>query len=105
MIGQIHDPDRMRATAAVISPVAGLVPRWDEGRREFFMSDAAAIRRVGAAEARGIGSASGRPPSRPMVQSRRYVVGRWFGPTRRPRDDHRASSRELGPGRDGTLTV
>src|SRR6266542_4638304 len=50
VVGQIHDRDWVCATAAVVPPVASLVPLWNEGSRELLVSQSATIRGVSGAE-------------------------------------------------------
>ena len=50
VVGEVHDANRMRSSAAVMAPVADLGPLDDHLRPEFLIGDALAVGRIRAAE-------------------------------------------------------
>ena len=50
IVGEAHDPDRMRAAAPIMAPLARFIPLGDECRRDLFIGEALAVRRVGSGE-------------------------------------------------------
>ena len=92
VVGQVHDPDRMRAPAAVVPPLAALVLRplrREHGRGNLLVGDSAAVGRVGAAERarhrQRLGQASGQV-DRPETEERIRARRRQCRPARREDD-------------------